>query len=128
MKKVSNKNVLFPGLILCFLIFGCSNNDYSTNNGGNGNNTPAANEVWMQNTLFNPKSKTVNKGTEITWINKDSFDHTVTSGTPNNPDGLFDSGTIGSGGTFKRTFDSAGTFNYYCKIHQDVMTGTITVQ
>lgn len=110
------------------LTLSCKDNSTSYDNNTGGNTTPPANEVWMQNTSFNPKTKTISAGTEITWVNKDSFNHTVTSGTPGNPDGLFDSGVIGPGGTYKRTFSTAGTYNYYCSIHQDIMTGTITVQ
>ena len=112
------------------LINGCKDNstDYNANTGGGGGTNPPENEVWMQNTAFNPKNKTITVGTTITWVNKDATNHTVTSGTPGNPDGLFDSGTIASGGTYARTFNTTGTFNYYCRIHQDIMTGSITVQ
>lgn len=121
-------------LLIPVILAGCSNNstgpNYSSGSGGNntgGGTTPTANQVWMQNTSYNPKTKTITAGTEITWVNKDSYNHTVTSGTPGHPDGLFDSGTIGAGGTYKHKFSTAGTFNYYCSIHQDIMTGTIIV-
>ena len=112
------------------LVNGCKDNstDTNANTGGGGGTNPPENEVWMQNTAFNPKNKTITVGTTITWVNKDGTNHTVTSGTPGNPDGLFDSGTIGPGGTYSRTFNTTGTFNYYCRIHQDIMTGSITVQ
>ena len=32
----------------------------------------------------------VEPGTTITWLNEDNIDHTVTSGTPNEPTGVFD--------------------------------------
>lgn len=115
-------------LIMILLINGCKDNSTGYNNNtGNITNHPA-NEVWMQNTSYNPKTMTIQPGTEIKWVNKDSYNHTVTSGTPGNPDGLFHSGTIGSGGTYAHIFNTAGTFNYYCGIHQDIMTGTIIVQ
>jgi plastocyanin len=41
-------------------------------------------------------------------------------------DGSFDSGALGTGGTFSQTFDAAGTFDYACAFHPD-MTATITV-
>lgn len=115
-------------LIFMFFIAGCKNNstDYPTSPTTNSN--PPADEIWMQNTSYNPSTKTVTAGTTIKWINKDSFNHTVTSGSPGHPDGLFDSGVIGPGGTYTHTFNSAGSFNYYCSIHQDIMTGTVTVQ
>ncbi len=126
---------IYSGIVFSFLLLmlitlttaGCKDNSTDTYNGG-GSSTPPDDQVWMQNTSFNAKNKTITAGTKITWVNKDSFNHTVTSGTAGNPDGLFDSGSLGSGGTFSYTFTTAGTYNYYCRIHQSVMTGKIVVQ
>ena len=82
---------------------------------------PGTNEVWMQNTAFTPASITVTVNTTIKWINKDSFDHTVTSDSS-----LFDSGTINSNGTYSRQFTAAGTYAYHCTFHSH-MTGTVIV-
>jgi len=111
------------------IISGCSKSDYSSNSysNGNNNNTPGANDIFIQGMAFSPVNKTISIGTTIKWTNYDGFNHTVTSGVPGTPSGLFDSGNIGSSGTFSYTFDQAGTFNYFCKIHTS-MTGTITVQ
>ena len=81
----------------------------------------------MKNTAFTPANRAISIGTTLTWKNQDNFAHTVTSGTPGNPSGLFDSGNLGSGGSFSYTFNSAGSFKYFCSIHPS-MTGTITVQ
>jgi plastocyanin len=115
-------------LLLSFISinFGCSKNDMSTNNNGSGG-TPAANEIFIQGVAFSPPSRTVSVGTTIKWTNKDGVTHTVTSGTPGSPSGLFDSGNLGSNGVFSFTFSQVGIFKYYCKIHSS-MTGTITVQ
>jgi plastocyanin len=69
---------------------------------------------------FDPASKSVAKGDTVVWTNRMDFDHTVTA-----DDGGFDS-KIGPNGTFSHTFDTAGTFNYRCRIHP-FMRGTITV-
>jgi plastocyanin len=103
---------------------GCSKNDTSTNSTGD---APAANEIFIQGMAFSPANKTISIGTTIKWTNKESITHTVTSGVPSSPSGLFDSGNVGSNGVFSFTFSQAGTFKYYCKIHSS-MTGTITVQ
>jgi plastocyanin len=111
------------------IIPGCSN-DYSSNsygNDNNNNNTPGANDVFVQSNAFSPANKTIVVGTTIKWTNYDGYAHTVTSGAPGTPSGLFDSGNIESNGTFSYTFDQEGTFNYFCKIH-NYMRGTITVQ
>jgi plastocyanin len=122
-------------LLITVIMAGCKSNstgpNYSSGYGNNntgGGTTPPANQVWMQNTSFNSSSKTITAGTEITWVNKDAYNHTVTSGTPGHPDGKFDSGIIASGGTYTHKFTSTGTFNYYCTIHQALMTGTIIVR
>src|SRR5215831_13813177 len=63
------------------------------------------NQVVMQNTAFSPISITVALNTTVTWTNKDGFAHTVTS-----DNGIFDSGTVNSNGTFSFKFTSVGTF------------------
>ena len=90
--------------------------------------SPGANEVLIQGMAFNPATKTISVGTTITWTNKDAYTHTVTSGVPNSPDGLFNSGNLSNGDTFSFKFTSAGTFKYYCMIHGAMMTATIIVQ
>ena len=115
-------------LILLLSIFtviaGCNKNDMTTNNTGG---SQGANDIFIQGTAFSPSNKTISVGTTIKWTNKDNFTHTVTSGTPGSPSGLFDSGNLGLNGEFSFTFTQAGTFKYYCKIHSS-MTGTIIVQ
>ena len=70
---------------------------------------------------YTPGVITVPVGTTITWRNDDSVQHTVTSGSSDGavgtPDGSFDSGLMANGDTFTRTFDEAGTFDYYCTPH-----------
>jgi len=78
--------------------------------------------VTIQNLSFSQANITVSVGTKVTWTNKDSITHTVTSDT-----GLFDSGPINNGGTFSYTFNNKGVFDYHCTIHP-TMKGTVTVQ
>ena len=91
------------------------------------NNTPGANEVWIEESAFNPSTKLISAGTTVTWTNKDAATHTVTSGVPTKPSGAFDSGDLNEDGTFSFKFDSSGTYAYYCK-HHSGMTGSITVE
>ncbi len=44
------------------------------------------------------------------------------------PSGGFDSGLLGSGDTFSQTFNTPGTFPYFCSFHPDTMRGRIVVQ
>ena len=90
------------GVVLMFLITsgifdGCKDNGTSPYGGNSGGGNVPVNQIWMQGMSFNPGTRSISKGTKITWVNKDSYAHTVTSGTPGNPDGIFDSGNIGGG-------------------------------
>jgi nitrite reductase (NO-forming) len=52
-------------------------------------------------------------GTTVTWTNNDpGMIHTVTA-----TDGTFDSGMLAEGQTFTYTFDTPGTFEYFCSPH-----------
>lgn len=92
---------------------------YGGGGGGGGNGGPGANEVWIQGMAFVPSSITVSAGTTITWINKDNITHTVTSDTGVTPS--FNSGNIGSGGSYPHNFTTAGTYTYHCSIHPSMM-------
>ena len=78
-------------------------------------------EVMIHNFSFLPQTITVAKGTTVTWTNMDNATHTVTSNT-----GLFNSGNLGTGSTFRFTFNTPGTYTYHCSIHGS-MTGTVIV-
>jgi len=75
--------------------------------------------VEIENFAFNPETLNIQKGTTVTWSNKDNVQHTVTSD-------IFDSGNLGKGGSFSYTFNQAGTFEYKCTIHP-YMKGKIIV-
>ena len=62
----------------------------------------------------------------VLWSNDDTAAHTVSSGTPDGMDGIFDSGLFMSGNTFEFTFDESGAYPYFCMVHP-WMTGEITV-
>ena len=77
---------------------------------------------------------TLEAGTTVVWTNRDRVQHTVTSGGPSDPDpgSLFDSGAdfadwVVQGGTYSSTFNEAGVFPYYCRVHDGGMSSTVTV-
>lgn len=84
-------------------------------------------EVRIQNFQFNPNPVTINVGDTVLWRQMDSTPHTATSGTRPSGDGLFDSNFLSLGQTFPHTFNSAGTFRYFCRPHFG-MDGTVIVQ
>src|SRR5689334_13153609 len=73
----------------------------------------------MQGFAFAPKSLSIAKGTKVTWTNKDGTTHTVTSGRPPTKDGKFDL-NVPAGATASFTFNDAGTFAYFCSIHNQM--------
>lgn len=84
-------------------------------------------KVVMKNIQFNPKTITVKKGTTVEWSNEDSTNHDVTKSSGPGPTFSSGTGNIGSGGTYKQTFNAAGTIQYHCTVHPG-MTGTIVVK
>jgi len=122
---MKTKNHFIVSALTCATLligFSCSKSS-----GYNSPNTPAGSGtgsgISMTGMTFSPVSKTVAKGTVVTWTNNDVYAHTVTS----NDGTSFDSGTVGSGKTYSYTASVAGTFNYHCTIHGMAMSGTLIV-
>ena len=80
---------------------------------------PATASVTILDRSFSPTTVTVAPGGTVWWTNQSDRDHTVTGGG-------FDSGVLGGGGSFSRTFPSAGTFAYICELHPE-MRASVTV-
>ncbi|RQW79337.1 MAG: hypothetical protein EHM14_09010 [Methanothrix sp.] len=79
------------------------------------------NAVEIKNFSFQPSSIEISAGTTVTWINRDSAEHTITA-----KDGSFNSGNIKTGGMFNHTFSNPGTYQYQCLIHPS-MVGEVVV-
>jgi plastocyanin len=79
-------------------------------------------DIRIESNAYVPEHATVEAGSRVTWINRDSVDHTVTA-----DDGDFDSGNLKRGESFSEAFEDAGTFDYHCSIHPNIR-GTITVE
>ena len=77
---------------------------------------------------FTPQNVTIQAGDTVQWVWA-ANGHSSTSGTPGNPNGLWDSGVQNSGFIFNHTFPAAGTFSYYCSPHGACcgMVGSVTV-
>ena len=90
-----------------------------------GSATPGCEET---DTCFIPSTATIEEGGTVTWENTDNAAHTASSGTPEGgPDGVFDSSLMMVNGSFSQTFDSAGTYPYFCMVHP-WMAGTVVVE
>ena len=135
-KFIGSKSRLITGIGLLFAMVCVSNscnkstdnnmygtNGNSTGTGGTGNaKGPGPYEVFIKDMAFSPSTINVSGvGNVITWTNKDTTGHTITSDA-----GLFDSGIISPNGTFSYTFTTAGTFTYHCNVHP-MMTASVIV-
>jgi plastocyanin len=70
-----------------------------------------------------PANIDVATGSKVTWTNRDSVLHTISS----MHGGPLKSGTFGEGKSYSYTFTTAGTYMYVCDVHPD-MQGTVTVK
>lgn len=70
------------------------------------------------------KSIKIKKGTAVTWTNEDNAKHDVTFAE--DYPGLKSTELFGKGETKSITFDTVGTYNYFCSPHP-YMKGTIEV-
>lgn len=98
-------------------------------------------EVSVVNIAYDPATLSVAAGDTVTWTSEDSgVHHTVTSGEPAGdtvpgvskgseakPDGVFDGDLADSGASFTFTFETAGTYAYFCNVHPS-MTAEIVVK
>ena len=110
--------------ILVVAISGCSDSPTDSNN-----EIPGDHVVVMGDHTFNPSVINISVGETVTWVNESSLAHTVTSGSAGDHDGNFDSGSVSPGGEFSHTFQTAGSYEYFCIPHLGAgMTGTVHVQ
>jgi plastocyanin len=121
--------------------------------GNDGNSTQGSgNTVEMTSGLkYDPETITVSVGDTVTWKNTGSVGHSVTAYEDKIPDGAAyfasggfdsesaardaytpgdaDSGDIPGGESYEHTFDTAGTYEYFCIPHESSgMKGTVEVE
>lgn len=108
-------------------------------------------DIGMSSNAFKPNQKTVSVGDTVIWGNTSSRAHSVTAYENAIPDaatyfasGDFESeqaarkswlkqkgrdgGKIFTGQTYTHTFETPGTFSYFCIPHEQMMTGVIVVE
>lgn len=81
--------------------------------------------------VFVPATTNISMGDQVIWTWGGNF-HSTTSGTTSGttafPDGLWDSGVANAPHAFTNTFNSTGTFPFYCSVHfSSGMKGSIVV-
>ena len=70
---------------------------------------------------FFPRDLTMETGTEVTWVNRDSVPHDATD-----EEGAWATAMLKEGASATLSFDSPGVYRYRCTIHPD-MKATLTV-
>jgi len=80
-------------------------------------------EVDIKDFAYNPDPVTISIGQSVTWTNQDSAPHTATARDRD----VLQSGTLNQGDTYTQTFDTPGTYEYFCEFHPN-MKGTVEVR
>lgn len=84
--------------------------------------------VMIDDPDFIPEMLTVAVGTEVTWLNADPYEHTVTEGTDGDAvDDPFVDEDVPADGTVSLRFDEPGTYEITCQIHP-TMQMTVIVE
>jgi plastocyanin len=110
---------------------GASTGSTTTTASGSASPSPSGSAsvmITIDNFAFSPAHVTVAPHERILVHNEDPVTHTLTAIPGSTPFGDFNSGNVGSGQTKSVAAPgSAGTYQYYCAIH-NFMTGSITVK
>ncbi len=128
------KKIILIGIIAIALIFAVAGifllpKNY-TNSGNPGSSQSGKTQVQIipgQNVAikdyaFTPSQLIIKAGQSVTWTNNGQASHTITSNNGNE----LSSSVISPGQTYAHTFNTPGTYNYYCSIHPS-MVGQIIV-
>jgi hypothetical protein len=83
-----------------------------------------ADEVTIEAACYSPTVTRVQPGTTVTWTNADSVPHNVV--VADSSGDWRTSPVLTQGGSFTHTFESTGTFPYYCSYHLG-MVGVVAV-
>lgn len=89
------------------------------------NSAESTNTVSISNFTFTPKNITVKKGTMVTWTNNDTVPHDVkeTDGKPGPK-----SDSLAQGESYSYTFNTPGTYKYFCSIHPSMTASVIVTE
>ena len=84
----------------------------------------ASHDISILDGAFDPAEISVLTGEPVTWTNRSTHDHTVTSDSGTE----LDSGTLAAGEAYGHVFETPGTFTYHSATEGDDMHGTVIVQ
>ncbi len=82
--------------------------------------------IWgMQAEKDASGSISISAGDTVRWVFEGR--HSVESGTPSRPDGLFSSGRPGARSTYDFRFTKPGVYPYFCRSHSGMVVSRVTV-
>lgn len=120
--------VVVAALAFGAMVLGSSKNDATMSASSSGEKASSmvvsTNAVEIKDYAYSPAIIKVKVGTTVTWTNKDVVEHTVS--IKDGAEGP-DSELLGKAETYSYTFTRAGTFDYYCKPHPN-MLGSVIVE
>jgi plastocyanin len=122
---MSNSQVITRGRFLRLtagaLVLGACSEHQDVTDPGDGEVT----EIFVRDNVFFPAQVTIARGETIRWRTQTATFHTV---TPDGHAAFAERQFNANNATFDVTFNTAGTFPYYCAPHRTIgMTGTIVV-
>ena len=129
--------------VLVCIVAGCSSNTTGSSSNNAPPPTPTSNDIGIgigaetrTTTAFNPNPKTValagGASVAVRWVNQDISGGDYTMGTAvvhniTSDNGAFaPSGPLGGNAVYSINLTAAGSYNYHCSIHPN-MVGTIVV-
>lgn len=90
---------------------------------GGTSNEAGTYEVVIANFAYSPAELTIKVGESVTFTNQDSAPHTATARERD----VLQTGRLDQGESITITFDTPGTYEYFCEFHPN-MSGTIIVE
>lgn len=79
--------------------------------------------VEIKDFAYGPETVTIPAGGTVTWTNQDAAPHTATAQDRE----VLQSGALAQGESYSQTFDTPGTYEYFCEFHAG-MKGTVIVE
>ena len=93
---------------------------------GSSNEPPSSPKTYsidIEDFAYSIEELRIKMGDTVVWTNQDNVMHTVTSDSGNELDSEF----LSKGESYTSTFNTRGTYDYYCSPHPYI-TGTIVVE
>lgn len=107
---------LIAGVVFYYTYYGQNYKSPSTS-------SAEGNSIDISNFAFSNTNLIVKSGETVTWTNKDSTQHTITSDSGSE----LGSSPLKTGEVYSHTFNQAGVYSYHCSFHPG-MKGKITVE